>query len=109
MSCGKVERAVPEFIYPVFAKTSPKRSLSLIINERFGLVFAKTGSINSGAGVQHLLSHFSSPSFGVKTFYNYGQSLVGIPHLAHLIILRKKKIFIVIFTISILICVLTKP
>ncbi len=46
---------------PVFAKTRPKRSLSMIENERiglafaienerFGLVFAKTGSINSGAG-----------------------------------------------------------
>jgi hypothetical protein len=38
---------VPEFIDPVFTKTSPKRSLSVIQNERFGLVFAKTGSINS--------------------------------------------------------------
>ncbi len=34
------------FIDPVFAKTSPKRSLLLIENERFGLVFAKTGTIN---------------------------------------------------------------
>jgi hypothetical protein len=42
---------VPEFyIYdPVFAKTSPKGSFSMSENERFfGLVFAKTGSINSG-------------------------------------------------------------
>jgi hypothetical protein len=39
---------VPEFIDPVFAKTSPKRSFSVIENERFGLVFAKTGSIISG-------------------------------------------------------------
>jgi hypothetical protein len=38
---------VPEFIYPVFAKTSSKCSFSVIENERFGLVFAKTGSINS--------------------------------------------------------------
>ncbi len=37
-----------EFIDPVFAKTTPKRSFSLIENERVGLVFAKTGSINSG-------------------------------------------------------------
>jgi hypothetical protein len=35
---------------PVFAKTSPRRSFSVIENERFGLVFAKTGSINSGTG-----------------------------------------------------------
>ncbi len=46
---------------PVFAKTSPNRSFSIIENEPFGLVFAKTienerfvlvfaktGSINSG-------------------------------------------------------------
>jgi hypothetical protein len=41
---------VPEFIDPVFAKTSPKRLFSVIENEHFGLVFAKTGSINSGMG-----------------------------------------------------------
>ncbi len=39
---------VPEFIDPVFVKTSPKRSFSVIQNERFGLVFEKTGSIISG-------------------------------------------------------------
>jgi hypothetical protein len=39
---------VPEFIDPVFPKTGPKRSFSVIQNERFGLVFAKTGSIISG-------------------------------------------------------------
>jgi hypothetical protein len=42
---------VPEFIDPVFAKTSPKCSFSVIENERFGLVFAKTGSINSDTGM----------------------------------------------------------
>ncbi len=31
-------------------KTSPKRSYSVIENERFELVFAKTVSINSGTG-----------------------------------------------------------
>ncbi len=36
---------------PVFAKTSLTRSFSLIENKRFGLVFAKTGSINSGTGL----------------------------------------------------------
>ncbi len=34
-----------KFIDPVFTKTSPKRSFSVIENERFGLVFANTGSI----------------------------------------------------------------
>ncbi len=42
--------AVPEFIDPVFAKTSQKRSFSVIQNERFRLVFAKTGFIISGTG-----------------------------------------------------------
>ncbi len=42
---------MPKIIDPVFAKTSPKRSFCLIENERFGLVFVKTGSINSGTGL----------------------------------------------------------
>jgi len=46
--CG--DTSVPEFIDPVFAKTSPKRSFSMTEYERFGLVFAKTGSINSSTG-----------------------------------------------------------
>jgi hypothetical protein len=41
---------VPEFIGPFFAKTTPKRSFSVIINELFKLVCAKTGSINSSTG-----------------------------------------------------------
>jgi hypothetical protein len=39
--------SVPEIIDPVFAKTSPTRSFCMTENERFGLVFVKTGSINS--------------------------------------------------------------
>ncbi len=42
---------MPEFIDPVFTKTSQKRSFLVIQNERFGLVFAKTGSIISGTVV----------------------------------------------------------
>ncbi len=45
-ACGK--KSVPEFIDPVFAKTSPKRWFSMTENEHFGLVFMTTGSINSG-------------------------------------------------------------
>ncbi len=40
-----------EFIDPVFVKTSPKCSFSVMENERFGLVFTKTGSINSGTDI----------------------------------------------------------
>ncbi len=36
---------VPEFIDPVFTKTSPKRSFSLNRKRAFWLVFTKTGSI----------------------------------------------------------------
>ncbi len=39
---------MPEIIDPVFAKTSQNARFLLSQNERFGLVFVKTGSINSG-------------------------------------------------------------
>jgi hypothetical protein len=42
---------VPEIIDPVFAKTSQNARFLLSENERFGLVFVKTGSINSGTGI----------------------------------------------------------
>jgi hypothetical protein len=42
--------AVPEFIDPVFVKTSPKHSFSVIENEHIGLAFKKTGSIISDTG-----------------------------------------------------------
>ncbi len=45
---SQVKKHVTECIDPVFAKTSLKRSFSMTENERLGLVFAKTGSINSG-------------------------------------------------------------
>jgi hypothetical protein len=44
---------VPEIIDPVFTKTSPKRSFNMTENERFGLVFTKTGSVNSGTGIKY--------------------------------------------------------
>jgi hypothetical protein len=44
-------RLVPEIIDPVFAKTSQNARFLLSENERFGLVFVKTGSINSGMGI----------------------------------------------------------
>jgi hypothetical protein len=42
------DSTVPEIIDPVFAKTSQNARFLLSENERFGLVFVKTGSINSG-------------------------------------------------------------
>jgi hypothetical protein len=52
---------------PVFAKTSPRRSFSVIENERFGLVFAKTGSINSGTS-EYLLQNLGYWSRAVPFF-----------------------------------------
>jgi hypothetical protein len=43
--------SVPEIIDPVFAKTSQNARFLLSENERFELVFVKTGSINSGTGI----------------------------------------------------------
>ncbi len=51
-----VKLPVPEFVDLVFAKTSPKRSLSIIENERslkmsvLGLFLRKLGLKNSGTG-----------------------------------------------------------
>ncbi len=42
---------MPEIIDPVFAKTTQYARFLLSENERFGLVFVKTGSINSGTAV----------------------------------------------------------
>ncbi len=42
---------MPEIIDRVFAKTSQNARFLLSENERFGLVFVKTGSINSGTGL----------------------------------------------------------
>jgi hypothetical protein len=43
---------VPEIIDPVFTKTSQNARFLLSENERFGLVFVKTGSINSGTDIR---------------------------------------------------------
>ncbi len=47
---GSHTTLVPEIIDPVFPKTSQNARFLLSENERFGLVFVKTGSINSGIG-----------------------------------------------------------
>ncbi len=56
---------MPEFIDPVFTKTSPKRSFSLNRKRAFWLVFAKTGSIISGTGRKVPASIFNAHK-GVK-------------------------------------------
>ncbi len=65
---------MPEFIDPVFAKTRPKRSFCMTENERIGLVFPKTGSINSGTDLyQNMLI---PASLGTNWFENEGLGLV---------------------------------
>ncbi len=49
---------VPEFIDPVFAKTSPKNAGSMTDNERFWACFRKTGSLTSVTGQFFLLTKF---------------------------------------------------
>jgi hypothetical protein len=46
--CSQLNSPLPKIIDPVFAKTSQNARFLLSENERFGLVFVKTGSINSG-------------------------------------------------------------
>jgi hypothetical protein len=52
---------VPEIIDPVFAKTSQNAHFLLSENERFRLVFVKTGSINSGTELQMDVSTLERP------------------------------------------------
>ncbi len=46
----EIDSHVPKIIDLVFTKTSQNARFLLSENERFGLVFVKTGSINSGNG-----------------------------------------------------------
>jgi hypothetical protein len=55
---------VPEIIDPFFAKTSQNARFLLSENERFGLVFVKTGSINSGTVLVHCFLRVKSNCFG---------------------------------------------
>ncbi len=78
---------MPEFLNPVFAKTSPKRSLSMTENEHFGLVFVYTGSKNLGT----VLSFWKIklPHFGGENL-NYPGRVVSLK-LADQIFSRPKK------------------
>jgi hypothetical protein len=62
---------VPEFIDPVFTKTSPKRSFSLNRKRAFWLVFVKTGSIISGTGTMYRISPCPAPSHPKSEQENY--------------------------------------
>jgi hypothetical protein len=66
-----VQRPVPEIIDPVFAKTSQNARFLLSENERFGLVFVKTGSINSGTGKNPYVRNSVIFRINVKTTLNF--------------------------------------
>ncbi len=78
---GVHRRLVSEFIDPVFVKTSPKRSFSVIQNERFGLVFVKTGSIISGIGASAVIvtyCHVGALRFkNVNNFFKHSLAILG--------------------------------
>jgi len=62
---------MPEFKDPVFAQTSLKSSFSMSSNGEFGLVFAKTGSMNLGTEEREL----SSVDFGIRGVLGYGLAI----------------------------------
>ncbi len=55
----KKNTPVPKFMDPHFCEKKPKYSYSVIENEHFGLVYAKTGSTISGT----VLSSAAEPKF----------------------------------------------
>ncbi len=58
---------MPKIIDPVFAKTSQNARFLLSENERFGLVFVKTGSINSGTASGLIIFFTLSMTMGQYT------------------------------------------
>jgi hypothetical protein len=83
---------VPEIIDPVFAKPSQNARFLLSENERFGLVFVKTGSINSGTGYIRDLAKFPGCFQDVSRIVEWG---VGdfIPKPGFLYLFRSRKTF----------------
>ncbi len=72
---------MPEFIDPDFAEPSPKRSFSMIVNERFGFVFAKTGSENSSSVLRKLhiyLFHSIARHSSCPRHLGYGQAFTTV-------------------------------
>ncbi len=89
---------MPELIDPVFTKTSPKCSFSVIQNERFGLVFAKTGSIISGTELEFFYKSMGARNRfivpGSQDTYAGGiHSLEWIPGLHKRLKIRSQDLF----------------
>ncbi len=72
---------MPEIIDPVFAKTSQNARFLLSENERFGLVFVKTGSINSGTGLTVGMITYAVPSTLVYEATPSREALEGLHNL----------------------------
>ncbi len=63
---------MPEIKDPVFAKTSQYARFLLSENERFELVFVKTGSINSGTEFFEIIFYFFCiEEASVRSFFGY--------------------------------------
>ncbi len=60
---------MPEIIDPVFAKTSQNARFLLSENERFGLVFVKTGSINSGTDLHRVETNADPNTAAASSFF----------------------------------------
>jgi hypothetical protein len=74
ISCHGVKvgtTAVPEIIDPVFTKTSQNARFLLSENERFGLVFVKTRSINSGTDIFCILALKETPPHPTHIGYSF--------------------------------------
>ncbi len=70
---------MPEIINPVFAKTSQNARFLLSENERFGLVFVKTGSLNSGTGVYNQKPFTEDPASEGSNILVWFGSLCVLP------------------------------
>ncbi len=62
---------------PSFRENKPKRSFCITENERFGLIYVKTGSINSGTVARDVHFDQSSPSRNfVRQVIRYSTTLL---------------------------------
>jgi hypothetical protein len=96
--------SVPEITDPAFLKTSPKCSFSVIEIERFGLVFMKTGSINSGTGVERCKSKtfsiLSILGFALRSTLPFHRHFIIHPVLFILCLINVKRVTSLIIPVA---------
>ncbi len=85
---------MPEIIDPVFAKTSQNARFLYSENERFGLVFVKTGSINSGTNLGSESAALSDIEFWrplIRRYRRFPPSTFSYtPHLHGVLVLETR-------------------